>query len=237
MTVLLSVLENCLEIILANRWSSSDEYILQDKNNETYNVFCVFDRPFGYTYISSHTTLNLDITKHYTNRSYAKFRYHNPISKIQGEVKVTQINRFEGEQLRSLFREYSGYNPPIYETQNTYMYLGFVKQILLLVNETQGYKAGNEEYTFFNCDGNQNSYFAFYFGNNTVLPKHDRNLLSNGWISSATNLSPNEYMDIKFCFPVEIIMGGCGALTTTSGLRGIKGSLGLPFGKCTTVNN
>lgn len=194
-------------------------------------MYCAFEKTIGYTYFSSHTTVSLNMTEHYTTKSHAKLRYHDINSNRQGEVKVAQINRFHGEQLGFLFNEYSGYNIPKQEGKFKYLYLGFVPRDLIQKNEVQGYKAENDEYTFNNCDGNRNCYFVFYFGASTSLPNSGNNDLSKGWITSAKRLNVEEYMDEKFYFPVEIHMGGCGALATTTGLGGVKGSLGLPFGK------
>lgn len=227
--------ESCLEIILSDRWCLSGVYRLLNKNNETYDVFCDFDGAIGYTYFSSLITVQFNVSKHYSIRSHAKIRYYDPGLKTQGEVTVSQISRFQSEELGFFHNNFTKYNYPTLKEKYSYLYLGFVPKALVRRGEIQGYKAGTQEYKFKNCDGNPNCYFTFYFGTNITLPNKAGNTLSKGWMTSATELKRNDYMDAHFYFPVEIHMGGCGALTTTPGIRGIKGSLGLPFGKFTTL--
>lgn len=223
--------ESCLEIIMTDRWSPSGIYTLKNQQGESYEVFCVFEQSMCTTYISSLTNVPLDIDKHYNISSSATLRYFNPSSGTQGEVMVSQIGRFQDEPIGFIYNDSLGYSPPIYGSRNTYLYLGFVPRTLINKNEIQGYRAGNKEYTFTNCDGNQNCHFTFYFGQGTTLESKPGNTLSMGWITSATNLAQTDFMDERFYFPVEIHMGGCGALSTSTGMGGIKGALGLLSGK------
>ena len=100
-------------------------------------------------------------------------------------------------------------------------------------HKIQGYRAGNIDFTFVNCDGNPSSYLAFYFNvnNYSMLAEGNSNPFSNGWLTTATNLSPSDCMPERFYFAYEMHMGGCGALSTTRDMGGIKGAVGLPFGK------
>ena len=51
----------------------------------------------------------------------------------------------------------------VHNFSQNYLYLGFLNQTIANINNsTQGWRADGTDITFTNCDGNGNSYFAFY---------------------------------------------------------------------------
>lgn len=162
---------------------------------------------------------------------------HKDVSGTQKEVRVEQLTQYEDQStLGFFFKSTPGYAPPQSASSFSYIYLGFLPISIsgnIIVNKVQGYKAGGIEFIFTNCDGNANSYIAFYFNVNdhSMLHNGGGGLFSNGWLTSAVSLAPSDYMPDRFYFANEMHMGGCGTLSTTRNLGGILGSLGLPFGK------
>ena len=237
--IFLFFLESCRDVIVKDRQSLSGVYNISNQHNETFEVYCFFNGSKGYTFVSMETTVDIDIDKLFTKRTFAIIRHLTPDA-IQKEVKVGQLVAFKDSvNLSFFYNEHTGYNPPrfsdqtIYNNVLHYIYLGFLPTSIAASKTTQGYRAGGKDFTFTNCDENPNSYIAFYLNYNGISTTQSQNTnqFMRGWIARSKNIDPKNYMDHRFYSGIEMHMGGCGGLAFSPEFGNILAALGLPFGK------
>ena len=139
--------------------------------------------------------------------------------------------------LTFLYNSYGNYTRP--QNSNSlapYLFLGFLPKSAANHVQPQGYRSNGKDYPFRNCDGNPNSYMAFYFNphfNKEVGYRsgaHDYSLM-HGWINSARTIPYIYHMPGEFFFLYEMHMGGCGGYAIAHHFDNIVGAaLGLRFG-------
>ena len=232
--IFLFFLESCRDVIVKDRLSLSGIYNISNQHNETFEVYCFFNGSKGYTFVSMETTVDIDIDKLFTKRTFAIIRHLTPDA-IQKEVKVGQLTSFKDSvKLSFFYSKHTGYNSPGAAARwPDYIYLGFLPIAVAAAKTTQGYRAGGQDFTFTNCDANPNSYIVFYLNYNgistTAPPLTDQ--FMRGWIARSKDIDSKNYMDHRFYSGIEMHMGGCGGLTTSPQFGNILAALGLPFGK------
>ncbi|KAL5017091.1 hypothetical protein ScPMuIL_006680 [Solemya velum] len=223
---------SCMDIYLEDQSQPSGEYtILNDGRQIT--VFCDFREGYGFTFINSSTTGNIDISSLYNVNDHAMIRTLK--SGQQFESKMEQLSSYPGIGLSFQYNSAISYQgPPNADSGlEPYLFLGFLPEYLADTTTKQGYVANDVDFTFNNCDNNGNSFFAFYLNpdGNTVTTAGASNTFMDGFHSASlaveVNMPPEYYM-----LDFVLHFGGCGGLAkkgayASSGVEGI--ALGLPF--------
>ncbi|XP_062578230.1 uncharacterized protein LOC134240145 [Saccostrea cucullata] len=221
---------SCKDIHAFNQKSRNDTYWIQNRNNQFYKVFCEFHDTFGYTYISRNTTVEINIDDLLSTKKHVKIRkVQDDGSQI--ETVLRNIEQYKNLSLGIFYNNHTGYaQPRIYsKILAPYLYVGFLPKEIANNNNTQGYRAGNEDKTFTNCDKNPNSYFVLYFNPNQELIETSKyNDFLQFWIISGSKAVHN--MPSEFYFDYEIHFGGCGGFIFRHQKENKDGiSIGLKF--------
>lgn len=151
----------------------------------------------------------------------------------QTESLIAQLAKFQNSyNLSFQFNTASGYQIPTTSSPYPYLYLGLLPEIIADQRVKQGYNAQGKDFTFKNCDGNGNSYFAFFSEDDPYFHEEKSpSLFMKGWLNRAVPIMQNEHLPGEFFFPFELHMGGCGGYDN-SYTYDVKGAaLGLPFGE------
>ncbi|XP_063447535.1 uncharacterized protein LOC134727076 [Mytilus trossulus] len=229
---------SCKEVYLSNNRNNSGEYILYHDENP-FKVFCFFEGDWVYTFISkSSYNTSIDISKLYNTRNFTKIR----IRWKDGTQKDVSVENLTGYQNKSdLYFGYNNHNSyqgpqrTNADHMSPYLFLGFLPISLANEKNTQGYRAGDRDFSFRNCDANPNSYITFYFNPNRSYSRTvgRSNTFMTGWMDYSSSINNNLSMGNEFYFDFEMHMGGCGGLMTTYAVSNITVALGLPFGPLT----
>ena len=146
--------------------------------------------------------------------SYFRFKQTSEAEVIIRDSIIQQLPQYSNVPLSIQANDFEGYQKPlaINAFGSNYLYLGLIPKDLIKEGTTQGYSANGESFSFNNCDGNANSYFAFYknveFDPNTDLISSCCPLFGK-WMEGAevaSNMFPDEFL-MRF----EEHQGGCGA--------------------------
>ena len=208
-------------------------YTLENDEGDTYCVYCEFFPSHIYTYIAPTdlTTINLDDL--YNNRKEVMIR-HQRISGDQFEAKIEQIQEYEDRDISIQYNSNVDYNGIINTMLGPYLYIGLLPIAdITHQDDTQGYSVNGIDYTFTNCDGNENSYFALLFNadENSFGNTGGNNIFIRRWKDNAIAVSSNDELPDKFFSLYEIHFGGCGGLLTTPLLADVTGiSIGIRYG-------
>ena len=185
-----------------------------------FQVYCEMDINGGvYTFISKNTRSRIqqsDIDIIFTDRSHVLLRLlkpdnHQPYTIIQqyidtGGVSV-QVNAFVN------------YTQPRNHALSDYLFLGLLPKKHSHRYQTEGLMSNGVNLTFRNCDGNPNSYFAFFSAEVQIAqnsgPFNDGSLDSR-WRTSAIYPNPQLTMPAEFFMFTELHFGGCGCYTESS---------------------
>lgn len=201
-------------------------------NGNRITVFCDFRGGYGYTYISSKTTGAINMTALYNVEDRAMISMLK--TEEQREVYIQQLAMYREIKLSFQYNSARNYTLPNHSNGGLrpYLFLGFLPNFMIEKDTVNGYFSGQTNHPFSNCDGNENSYFVFYF-NYGQAPA--------GRIGALTSLMKYFYLDSnhknikmpsQYYFDFEIHFGGCGGFATTiafanSDIKGI--ALGLPW--------
>ena len=201
-------------------------------------MYCEFHDKYGYAYVSRLANVEINVNDLYTTTGQAKIRIQKHTF-VQSETIVKNLSRY-----RFLYTLSFQYNKSVNYTQpqnyaklGPYLYLGFLPAYAANHVQPQGYQANGIDYLYGNCDGNPNSYIAFYFN-----PKFNKEVgysmlnydwpLMHGWVDQARDLPRVYHMPSDFFFLYEMHMGGCGGYAIAHHYDNILGAaLGFPFGK------
>ncbi|CAC5408142.1 unnamed protein product [Mytilus coruscus] len=232
--------DSCKEVYLSKNRNNSGEYLLYH-NEKPFKVYCFFEGDWVYTFISkSSYNTSIDMSKLYTARNFAKIRirWNNG---TQNEVTVENLTGYQNKSdLYFGYNNHTSYQGPQSinsDYMSPYLFLGFLPISLARDKTIQGYRAGDRDFTFRNCDANPNSYITFYFNPNNSHPRrvgHLDNLnLMTGWMKQSSLINNSLSMGSEFYFDFEMHMGGCGGFMTSYSISNITVALGLPFGLLT----
>ncbi|XP_052071794.1 uncharacterized protein LOC127710087 [Mytilus californianus] len=229
---------SCKEVYLSKNRNNSGEYVLYH-NEKPVKVYCFFEGYWVYTFISkSSYNTPIDMSKLYTARNFAKIRirWNNG---TQNEVTVENLTGYQNKSdLYFGYNNHTSYQGP--QSKNAdymspYLFLGFLPISLTRDKTIQGYRAGDRDFTFRNCDANPNSYITFYFNPNSSHPRRVGNsdIFMTGWMDYSSLIDNSLSMGSEFYFDFEMHMGGCGGFMTSYSVSNIKVALGLPSGLLT----
>ncbi|CAG2228066.1 unnamed protein product [Mytilus edulis] len=227
--------DSCKEVYLSKNRNTSGEYILYHDENPI-KVYCFFEDDWVYTFISkSSYNTSIDMSKLYNTKNFTKIRIRWNDG-TQKDVSVENLTGFQNKSdLYFGYNNHNSYQGPQStnaDHMSPYLFLGFLP-IKLARNKTiQGYRAGERDFTFNNCDANPNSYITFYFNPNRSYPRRvgRSNTFMNGWMEYSSLINKSLSMGREFYFDFEMHMGGCGGFMTTYAVSNLTVALGLPFG-------
>ncbi|KAJ8303604.1 hypothetical protein KUTeg_020000 [Tegillarca granosa] len=178
----------------------------------------------GFTFISDLTRnkKKLDLDNIFTDKTKVllQLRYKNL------SQKYTIVEPLTSSQPMSVqINSHTGYQGPMNKHLGDYIFFGITPIKFGKQKGTQGFLSNGKRVTFYNCDANPNSYFAFFPNINDKTPSsyHSSNLVyeSRGvavnWRNTAKlaiNKLPN-----SFFLLTEIHFGGCGTYTSSDRWR------------------
>ena len=207
-------------------------------------VFCDFYEDRGYTYIHK-DDLDLlteaDLTALYTEHDHmiARLLYKD---NSQRDVRLEQLSEFKYRYpLGFRLSNAVDYIPPINYALKPYLYVGFLPRDVASIKQSrQGYRAGGQDATFTNCDGQACSYLAI-FQNPRHLEEDSYWTTCGGgggcdhenvnhWIEVAQLIPPRRKMAHDFYYQYEMHMGGCGGYISTKNKEMTIAGASIGFG-------
>ena len=163
------------------------------------------------------------------------------VQKADGTQPYTVIKQLTDNQKQVLglrLNNFQGYtSPQNAATQKFYLLLGILPKSEANQRNTQGFVSNGKGLTFGNCDGNPNSYFAF-FPNHFETPSsayhpnpvYDIRGLAVTWRSTAIRMNSGRTMPNDFIFLTEMHFGGCGCYTSSNRWTRSEPALGTAIG-------
>ena len=103
-----------------------------------------------------------------------------------------------------------GYNRPLNYMISDYLYLGVLPRSYALQGQIEGFKSNGHAITFRNCNGQQNSYFAFYSAEVAQYTYVGCGSFDSSWRGTAKHKTSISKMPIKFFMLTAMHFGGCG---------------------------
>lgn len=233
---------NCNELQqAANGGLPSGTYSVTNSNGDPFTVYCQFYSGYGYTFVSSNTNVDVDMSSLYDDTTHVVIR-HRQGDGIQYTAKMEQLDSYSSIPLLVQFNGHTGYQAHINIDMSPYIYVGFIPQSES--DSRQGWKCNDVEYTFTNCDGSPNSYITFLFNHDGAAytsSSGDLNELMYPWFNLASAVTPSENLpDDFFTQYYEIHHGGCGGFATGDTLPDnldlyVDANVGVKFGKYNTT--
>ncbi|OPL21347.1 hypothetical protein AM593_06365, partial [Mytilus galloprovincialis] len=212
--------DSCKEVYLSENRNISGEYILYHDENP-FKVYCFFEEDWLYN------------TRNFTK---IRSRWNDGTQK---DISVENLTGYQNKSdLYFGYNNHNSYQGPQStnaDHMSPYLFLGFLPISLAREKNTQGYSAGDRDFTFRNCDANPNSYITFYFNPNRSYPRRvgRSNTFMTGWMDYSSLIDTSLSMGSEFYFDFEMHMGGCGGFMTSYSVSNITVALGLPFGPLT----
>ncbi|XP_053405410.1 polycystic kidney disease protein 1-like 3 isoform X2 [Mercenaria mercenaria] len=205
---------NCNELWhAANGGLPNGTYNVTNANGEDFTVYCQFYSGYGYTFVSKNTEVDVNVTYLLDEREHVVIR-HKRSDGSQYTAEMEQLSRLSDTPLLIQFNGQTGYSTPINQAMGPYIYIGFIPASDVYTEAEEGWKCNGQEITFTNCDGNPNSYIAFFFNKENASYTSNQGGYSSiifCWYELATQVSSNEYLPDEFFTPYfEIHHGGCG---------------------------
>ncbi|KAH3812264.1 hypothetical protein DPMN_140690 [Dreissena polymorpha] len=228
----MSIADNCKTLqIQANGALKSGTYTIQNSAGQSYRIYCQFYDGYGYTFLSTSTNVNVDMSSLYDDKSHVIIR-HKRSNGIQYTSIMAQLGIFASNPVSVQYSGHSGYQGPQNTAMAPYIFVGFIPQSLTYKGALQGWKVNDEELTFENCDGNPNSYITFFFnpsgqGYTDYVGGH--NTLLYQWYDGASAVAQSENLpDEFFANYHEVHQGGCGGYSRGSNVP-TGGAVGMKF--------
>ena len=110
-----------------------------------------------------------------------------------------------------------------------YLFSGILTYPEANVMSTQGFQLNAVECTFWNCDSNANSYFAFFPEALSILGTN-AGFLSNCMTNNLQRDRENDDIPARYRFQYEAHFGGCGTYVTSPNINSYEaGNIGLWF--------
>lgn len=200
---------------------------------QPFIVYCLIGVGGGYTFISPETYMDINIGQLSNDKSHVIIR-HRKLNGLQYESRIGQISRYGSRPLSVQYNTHMGYTGVVNHLMTPYIYVGLNPLKLegrSHKGDRQGYKSNGKDFTFTNCDGNPNGYFAFMFNHNNVSPsnKGESPAISRKWIDTSTRVTTDILPD-RFMSFFELHFGGCGAYVGTNHIRDVTGAaVGIPY--------
>ena len=93
-----------------------------------------------------------------------------------------------------------------------YIYVGLLPASMITYGTLMGFESNGIPFSFYNCDGNPNSYFALYSDlNTTSYSSYIANAdISINWVDSSKSDPVGSHMPLSYFYFAEMHEGGCG---------------------------
>ena len=136
---------------------------MKNSAGQSFRIYCLFLNGYGLTFLSKQTTVNVDMSTLYDDRTQVYIRFKK--STTQYQSTIAQLSSFSSVPVSVQYNGYSGYQRLQNYAMTNYIYVGFIPASRTTRGAIQGWKTNGEDQTFSNCDANPNSYIAFMFNN------------------------------------------------------------------------
>ncbi|KAH3812280.1 hypothetical protein DPMN_140706 [Dreissena polymorpha] len=224
--------DNCKTLqIQANGALKSGTYTVQNSAGQSYRIYCQFYNGYGYTFLSTSTNVNVDMSSLYDDKSHVIIR-HKRSNGVQYTSTMAQLGSYASTPVSVQYSAYSGYGGPLNTAMAPYIFVGFIPASMTYTGAVQGWKVNGGDLTFTSCDGNPNSYITFFFnpsgqGYSSYVGGH--NTLMYQWYDGASAVAQSEYLpDEFFANYHEVHQGGCGGYSRGSNVP-TGGAVGMKF--------
>ncbi|KAH3814513.1 hypothetical protein DPMN_143015 [Dreissena polymorpha] len=224
--------KNCKTLqIQANGALKNGTFTVQNRAGQSYRIYCQLYNGYGYTFLSTSTNVSVNMSSLYDDQSHVIIR-HKRLDGVQYTSTMAQLGRYDTVPVSVQYTAYSGYQGPNNTNLAPYIFVGFIPQSMTSRGAVQGWKVNGEELNFTNCDGNPNSYIAFFFnpsGHGYTNNVGAKNKLIYQWYDGATAVAQSEYLpDEFFANYHEVHQGGCGGYSRGSNVD-TWGAVGMKF--------
>ncbi|XP_052276692.1 polycystic kidney disease 1-related protein-like isoform X3 [Dreissena polymorpha] len=217
----------------ANGALRSDIYTVNNSAGQSYRIYCQFYEGYGYTFLSSSTNVTVDMASLYDNTSHVIIRHK--ASKGQGNQytsTIAQLGSYASVPVSVQYSAFSGYQGPRNTHMAPYIFVGYIPISMSVRGTMQGWKVNGEELNFTNCDGNPNSYIAFFFNPSGQMYRGhvgQRNDLLYKWYDSSSEVAQDKRIPHEFfVYYHEVHLGGCGGYSVGSNVP-TWGAVGMKF--------
>jgi len=127
------------------------------------------------------------------------------------ESVIRQNNEFQNVPFSIQKSRYVSYKRPLYASRyRSYAYLGLIPARQAVRGRVMGYTVNGRRHAFRNCDGNPNSYFAFYPEFKEGGEQSKCCGLAGAWMRGASTRRGG-MLDDEYFMTMEEHQGGCGA--------------------------
>ncbi|XP_022810313.1 uncharacterized protein LOC111347326 [Stylophora pistillata] len=197
-------------------------------NAEPIEVYCELDiKGGGFSFLPHNLTLRSDaeqiVDALFQDKRNVLLKLKKKIDSSDSYTLIQPHPNYTDIDFGVLANSYSGYTQPKNEFMKEYIFLGILPKSVADKKTFQGFRSNGIRLQFKNCDGNPNSYFAF-FPNRYHQPPHDHSKtsvyenkgLAVNWRSHAKPVTSGGLkMPNRFFFLTELHFGGCGCWTSS----------------------
>ncbi|XP_052767928.1 uncharacterized protein LOC128208409, partial [Mya arenaria] len=222
--------ENCVTLQNAKNGQLQSGFQDITRNGETFKVYCEYKDGEGYVFIDPGKlpASSIDMLSLYDDSTHVRVvhlrnmdRGNNP----QYEARMQQLPAFASLPVSVQLNANVGYKNILNQGMGPYLYMGFIPKSNNRIRDTQGWRVNGNDFTFINCDGNQNSYFAILYNKKKTSYngyRHPDRPIMFAWYDLATTVETPLPQKL-FTEEYEIHHGGCGGYSISLNKPDVKG--------------
>ena len=181
----------------------------------------------GYTFIPRDAvrkgTAKSLVAQLFTNRNDVLLRFQRKDG-LQPYTLIKQLPGYKHIKLDIRMHNYNRYTKPLNSYMQDYLLLGILpSNVANRKGRNQGFVSNGVPVQFNNCDGNPNSYFAFFPNHReqAISTYHSGNLIYErqgvavNWRNTGKPSYGHRQLPNEFLFLTELHFGGCGCYTSS----------------------
>ncbi|XP_052234811.1 uncharacterized protein LOC127847153 [Dreissena polymorpha] len=135
-----------------------------NRGKMNFHIYCDYGNGDGYVYVSPSVPSDVDLNMASLSDDSSLVKViHRRHDGKQSEATIKQITAFNTLPVSVQFNKNDGYTGILNAAMGPYVFTGFIPLFHNVKGGVQGWKVNGKEFTFTNCDGNPNSYFAVLF--------------------------------------------------------------------------
>ncbi|PFX12245.1 hypothetical protein AWC38_SpisGene23828 [Stylophora pistillata] len=202
-------------------------------NAEPIEVYCELDiEGGGFSFLPHNLTLRSDAQQIgdalFQDKRNVLLKLKKMIDSSDSYTLIQPHPHYTDIDFGVLANSCSGYTQPKNEFMKEYIFLGILPNLVANKKTYQGFRSNGIKLQFKNCDGNPNSYFAFFpnrynqppHGHHSGTSVYENSGLAANWRSHAKPVTSGGLkMPNKFFFMTELHLGGCGCYTSSDRLK------------------
>ncbi|XP_073234355.1 uncharacterized protein [Porites lutea] len=201
----------------------SGVYIIQPlADEEPIDVYCEMAiHGGGFTFLPRGLTRTLHadliVNALFRDRKNVLLKLKKRVDHSESYTLIQPHPNFAHTEFAVLVNSFAGYTEPINAFMKDYILFGIIPASAVR-NGSEGFTSNGNIIQFSNCDGNPNSYFAFFPNYNLEPPSNrsDYGGVADIWRSKAIAINYTDHnMPDEFFFFTEVHFGGCGTYSSS----------------------